>query len=49
MVASYMEEIRALAQRREIKLRDVKLTQDNYYAIKGSALKGTMRGGRPRY
>ena len=44
MVASYMEEIRALAQRRGIELGDVKLTQDNYYAIKGSALKGTMRG-----
>jgi hypothetical protein len=44
MVASYMEEIRALARLREIELRDVKLLQDNYYAIKGSALRGTMQG-----
>lgn len=44
MVASYMEEIRALAHLRGVELHDIKLVQDNYYAINGSALKGTMRG-----
>jgi hypothetical protein len=39
-----MEEIRALARLRELELRDIKLVQDNYYAIKGSALRGTMQG-----
>ena len=42
MVSSYMEEILALARQRDIELRDIALIQDNYYAIKGSALKGTM-------
>lgn len=42
MVASYMEEILALARQRGIEIRDITLIQDNYYGIKGSALKGTM-------
>lgn len=42
MVASYMEEIWALAHQRGIAIRDITLIQDNYYGIKGSALKGTM-------
>ena len=45
MVSSYMEEILALARKRGIAIRDIKLIQDNYYTMKGSALKGTMTGG----
>ncbi|MBI3436119.1 MAG: OsmC family protein [Proteobacteria bacterium] len=45
MVASYMNEIRALAKQRAIALRHIRLVQDNYYTMKGSALKGTMIGG----
>jgi hypothetical protein len=42
---SYMEEILALAKQRGIVVRNIKLIQDNYYTMKGSALKGTMTGG----
>lgn len=45
MVSSYMEEVLALARMRGIAMRDLKLIQDNYYTMKGSALKGTMTGG----
>jgi hypothetical protein len=45
MVSSYMEEILALAAMRKIPIRRIKLVQDNYYTMKGSALKGTMTGG----
>lgn len=45
MVCSYMTEILALAEMRGIVLRDIRLIQDNYYTMKGSALKGTMTGG----
>ncbi len=45
MVSSYMDEIRALAKQRDIPIRDVRLIQDNYYTMTGSALKGTMTGG----
>ncbi len=45
MVSSYMTELLALAKQRGIELRDVKLIQDNYYTMQGSALKGTMVGG----
>ena len=45
MVCSYMEEILALARQRGIGIRDIRLIQDNYYTMKGSALKGTMTGG----
>jgi hypothetical protein len=45
MVSSYMEEILALATMRKIPIRGIKLIQDNYYTMKGSALKGTMTGG----
>ena len=45
MICSYMEEILALAKQREITIRDIRLIQDNYYTMKGSALKGTMTGG----
>lgn len=45
MVSSYMNEILALAETRGIAIKDIKLVQDNYYTMKGSALKGTMTGG----
>ncbi|MEO6151721.1 MAG: OsmC family protein [Croceibacterium sp.] len=45
MVCSYMTELIALSEIRGIAIRDVTLVQDNYYTMKGSALKGTMTGG----
>jgi len=45
MVSSYMNEIQALAKTRGISIDDIRLIQDNYYSMKGSALKGTMTGG----
>ena len=43
MVSSYMEEILALAKQRGITIRNIKLIQDNFYTMKGSALKGSSR------
>jgi hypothetical protein len=45
MVSAYMNEILALAKTRGIAIDDIRLIQDNYYSMKGSALKGTMTGG----
>jgi uncharacterized OsmC-like protein len=45
MVCSYMNEILALAKQRNITINNIRLIQDNYYTMKGSALKGTMIGG----
>ena len=45
MVCSYMNEILALARQRNIAINNIRLVQDNYYTMKGSALKGTMTGG----
>lgn len=45
MVSSYMNEIMALAAQRGIVIDDIRLIQDNYYTMEGSALKGTMVGG----
>ncbi|AXS40700.1 OsmC family protein [Breoghania sp. L-A4] len=45
MVSSYMNEILALAEIRGIAIRSIKLIQDNYYTMTGSALRGTMIGG----
>ena len=45
MVSSYMNEILALAEMREVEIRDLELTLDNYYSMEGSALRGTMSGG----
>jgi len=45
MVAGLMTEVLALAQRRGIDLGKARLTQDNYYTMKGSALRGDMTGG----
>jgi len=40
-----MNEILALASQRDITINNIRLVQDNYYTMKGSALKGTMTGG----
>lgn len=45
MVASYMNELIALAKQRGIELGRVRLIQDNYYSMKGSMQKGTMLAG----
>ncbi len=45
MVASYMNEILALADQRGVALRNLKLTQDNYYTMQGSMRQRTMEGG----
>lgn len=45
MVASYMNEIIALADQRGVRLRKLRLIQDNYYTMQGSMRKRTMVGG----
>ena len=45
MVSSYMNEILALAAQRGIGIERIRLIQDNFYTMRGSALKGTMTGG----
>ncbi|GHA61598.1 hypothetical protein GCM10008927_28930 [Amylibacter ulvae] len=45
MIASYMNEITALAARNDIAIRHLKLTLDNYYTMTGSMQKRTMVGG----
>ncbi|SIO11170.1 OsmC family protein [Vannielia litorea] len=45
MVASFMNEITALAELRGVTIRKLKLIQDNYYTMKGSMPKRTMVGG----
>lgn len=45
MVASYMNEILALAEKQGVEIRQLKLIQDNYYTMKGSMPKRTMVGG----
>ena len=45
MVCSYMNEILALAKQRNITINNIRLVQDNFYTMKGSALRGTMVGG----
>jgi hypothetical protein len=45
MVSSYMNEILALARERSVPIGGLRLIQDNYYTMAGSALKGTMTGG----
>src|SRR5690606_37266810 len=44
-VSQFMDEILALAGQRGIRIDGIELVQDNYYTMKGSALKGTMTGG----
>lgn len=45
MVASFMSEILTLARERGTRFRDIRLVQDNFYTMAGSALRGTMTGG----
>ena len=45
MVASFMNEILALAKIQGIKIHQLKLIQDNYYTMKGSMPRRTMVGG----
>ena len=45
MVASFMNEILALAKIQGVEIRKLKLIQDNYYTMKGSMPKRTMVGG----
>ncbi|MBX2804776.1 MAG: OsmC family protein [Hyphomicrobiales bacterium] len=45
MIASYMNEITALAKLQGVEIRKLKLTQDNYYTMTGSMPKRTMVGG----
>ena len=49
MVSSIMNEAVALAKKRDdIDPMEIRLTLDNFYTMKGSALKGTMTGGALR-
>ena len=45
MVCSFLDTIAALARRRESEISGLRLIQDNYYTMHGSALAGTMVGG----
>lgn len=45
MISSYMNELLALAKQRGIELKNVRLTQDNYYSMRGVMGKGTMFAG----
>lgn len=45
MAASYMNEITALAEQQGVKIRKLKLIQNNFYTMKGSMPKRTMVGG----
>lgn len=45
MVASYMNEVTALAAVRGLELGDPQLTLGNHYSMEGSALRGTMVAG----
>ena len=45
MAASYVTEITELARQRGMRIDELRLTQDNYYTMEGSAIQGTMVGG----
>ncbi len=45
MIASYMNEIVALAEQRHVSITKLRLIQDNTYTMKGSMPKRTMVGG----
>jgi hypothetical protein len=45
MVSSYMNEVLALARQRDVPIHRIRLIQDNYYTMVGSAIRGTMTGG----
>ena len=44
MVASYMSELKALLDKNDIGYSSLRLLQDNYYSMEGSAVAGTMTG-----
>jgi hypothetical protein len=45
MLSSYMNEICVLASQRGVQIDRIRLVQDNYYTMTGSARAGTMTGG----
>ena len=45
MVSATMNELLALARQRQIEIADIRLIQDNFYTMSGSARAGTMTGG----
>lgn len=45
LVASYFEEIIALAKQKNVTIEHLHLTVDNFYTMEGSMPKGTMQGG----
>lgn len=45
MIASYMNEITALAKTRGVEIKTLKLTLDNFYSMTGSMLQRTMTAG----
>jgi hypothetical protein len=45
MIASYMNEITALAKQQDVNIRKLRLIQDNYYTMEGSMRKRSMVGG----
>jgi len=45
MIASFAEHVLVLARARGVPLPGLRMTQDNYYTMEGSALRGTMAGG----
>ncbi|MBT3988938.1 MAG: OsmC family protein [Rhodospirillaceae bacterium] len=45
MIASYMNEITALADQQDVAIHKLRLVQDNYYTMEGSMRKRTMVGG----
>lgn len=45
MISSYMNELLSLAKARGITLKNVRLSQDNYYTMRGVMGKGTMFAG----
>ena len=44
MIASYMNEVTALAAQQNVRLENLRLIQNNYYTMKGSMRKRTMTG-----
>ncbi len=44
MALSFLEELLRHAEARAIKIKDYKLTQDNFYTMEGSAIRGDMIG-----
>ena len=45
MISSYMNEITALADREGVRLRNLRLIQNNFYTMQGSMRQRTMTGG----